>query len=145
MNKPRFDHNYEWEILRFCNKLNTSVVGGFSKLLKFFIFNFNPNSIITYADARFGEGNVYLKNDFKKIRLSKPNYFYLGKSKKRESRLKYQKHKLENLLETFDSSMTEWENMKLNGYDRIWYCFNYDFDLKLLRKKYPLKKFRGYL
>jgi hypothetical protein len=38
------------------------------------------------------------------------------------SRLKCQKHKLQNILETFDPSLTEWENLQLNDYDRIWDC-----------------------
>ena len=39
-------------------------------------------------------------------------------------RSSYQKHKLEKLLPIFESSMTEWENMQANGYDRIWDCGN---------------------
>jgi len=122
----RFNHYYEWEILRFCNKLNSNVVGGFSKLLKFFISRFKPKSIITYADARFGHGKVYTKNGFNRIGHSKPNYFYIN-NMKRESRQKYQKHKLEKLLKTFNPNLTEWENMKINGFDRIWDCGNYVF------------------
>ena len=38
------------------------------------------------------------------------------------NRVKFQKHKLSNLLESYDPSETEWENMKKNGYDRIWDC-----------------------
>ena len=34
----------------------------------------------------------------------------------------FQKKKLENLLENFDPNLTEWENMKNNGFDRIWDC-----------------------
>ena len=30
-------------------------------------------------------------------------------------------------VEIFDESLSEWENMKLNGYDRIWDCGNYVF------------------
>lgn len=41
-----------------------------------------------------------------------------------ESRIKYQKHKLLKLLKAFSPSLTEWENMKNNGYDRIWDCGN---------------------
>ena len=36
----------------------------------------------------------------------------------------FQKHKLKNLLSVFDSNLTEWENMKNNGFDRIWDCGN---------------------
>ena len=33
------NHKQQWELVRFCNKLNTRVVGGASKLLKYFIKN----------------------------------------------------------------------------------------------------------
>ena len=67
----------EYELLRFCNKLNTNVVGGASKLLKYFIKEFNPSSIITYADRRWSNGNLYNKLGFKYSHNSKPNYYYI--------------------------------------------------------------------
>jgi len=127
--KPRFNKNYEWEIIRFCNKLNTTVMGGMNKLLKYFIINYIPKSIITYADARYGTGASYLKCDFNFVHWSRPNYFYT-KNSIRESRMKYQKHKLPKLLENFDSTLTEWENMKENNYGRIWDCGNYVYEWK---------------
>ena len=44
------------------------------------------------------------------------------------SRIQFQKHKLKDKLETFDPNITEWENMKANGYDRIWDCGNMVFE-----------------
>ncbi len=49
------------------------------------------------------------------------------KNGKRFSRLQFQKHKLKNILENFDPNLTEWENMQLNGFDRIWDCGNLVF------------------
>jgi len=60
---------------------------------------------------------------------SKPGYCYTD-YKNRFSRMKFQKHKLSNILEYFDPKLTEWENMQLNGYDRIWDCGNYVYVLK---------------
>ena len=34
--KPRFSKDYQWELLRFCNKLGYHVPGGASRLLKQF-------------------------------------------------------------------------------------------------------------
>jgi len=130
MGKSRFNKSFDYEILRFCNKLNTSVTGGLSKLIKYFRKEYNPESIITYADARIGEGKGYEKCGFKYKELTSPGYFYL-KNNGRESRMKYQKHKLKNLLETFDPTFTEWQNMQLNGFDRIWNCGNYVYELIL--------------
>ena len=62
------------------------------------------------------------------MRLSKPNYFYFKKDVLEiESRVKYQKHKLPNLLENFDSNLTEWENMQNNEFNRIFDCGNLVF------------------
>jgi hypothetical protein len=125
--KSRYNKKYEWEILRFCNALNTNVVGGFSKMLKFFTENYKPKSIITYADARFSDGGLYRKNGFTEMAFSKPNYFYTQKYDGLESRVKYQKHKLKDKLESFDPELTEWENMQMNGFDRVWDCGNFCF------------------
>jgi len=127
MGKSRFNKSIDYEILRFCNKLNTSVTGGLSKLLSYFK-KLNPgSSIITYADARFGTGSGYLNSGFKYKELTNPSYHYI-KNFNRESRMKYQKHKLKDLLESFDSTLTEWQNMQLNGFDRIWDCGNYIYN-----------------
>ncbi len=125
--KSRFNKNYQYEIHRYCNKLNTSIIGGFSKLFKYFINKYNPLSIITYADRRYSNGGLYKNNGFILSHMSNPNYFYTKNYTFLESRNKYQKHKLSNLLENFDNELTEWENMQLNGYDRIWDCGNYVF------------------
>jgi very-short-patch-repair endonuclease len=49
------------EISRFCNKKNTLVVGGFSKLLKAAIRDNNPSKVISFVDSRYGSGDS-LKN-----------------------------------------------------------------------------------
>jgi hypothetical protein len=124
LGKSRYNKNYEYEILRFSSKLFTTIIGGFSKLLKYFINNYNPSSIITYADRRYSNGNVYEKNGFTFLHNSDPNYFYNIGQKDLYSRVVFQKHKLKNKLEKFDENLTEWENMVNNGYDRIWDCGN---------------------
>jgi hypothetical protein len=43
------------------------------------------------------------------------------------SRIKFQKHKLKNILKTFDKSKSEWENMVENGYNRVFDCGNMVF------------------
>jgi len=122
--KPRFDSNYEIEILRFCNKINTTIIGGLSKLIS----KINNSSIITYVDKRYGTGKSYESAGFKLIGESNPSYYYVnGSDLTRYNRLSFQKHKLESKLESFDPSLTEWQNMQLNGYDRIWDCGNLVF------------------
>ena len=132
ISKSRFSKKYEWEITRFCNKNYYSIVGGFSKLLKHFIKNHNPNNIVTYADKRLSLGGLYLKNDFKYLQDTPPNYYYFYNTKDYVlfNRIAFQKHKLEKKLKTFSPERTEWENMMDNGYDRIWDCGNMVFEWK---------------
>jgi hypothetical protein len=54
--KNKNDH---YELLRFCNKLNTTVIGGASKLFKYFINNFNPIQIISYCNKSYSNGKIY--------------------------------------------------------------------------------------
>ena len=118
--KSRYNSNYEWENIRTCTKLDTHVVGGFSRLLKHFKDRYNPSTIISFVDVRYFTGKGYLNNGFKEKGVSKPNYFYFKKNSLiLESRIKYQKHKLKNLLDVFDPNLSEPENMRSNGYLRI--------------------------
>lgn len=71
------NNKYEWELLRFCNKLNTTVIGGASKLFNFFIKKHNPISVVSYADRRWSNGNLYETIGFTKYNESKPNYYYI--------------------------------------------------------------------
>ena len=105
--KSRYNKNYKYEISRYCNILNTTVIGGFNKLLQYFINNVS-NSIITYADARLSNGDIYKKNNFEFISHTPPNYFYIKNREIVGSRIKFQKHKLSSILPIYDDSLTEW-------------------------------------
>lgn len=127
--KPRYNKKYDWEIIRFSNALNTLVVGGFSRLLKHFTKNYKGD-IITYSDRRLFDGGVYRNNRFNELSPSAPNYYYFKGSSGRLSRVGFQKHKLKNLLENFDETLTEKENMENNGYKWIYDCGNWVFELR---------------
>jgi rubrerythrin len=129
---PRFNKKYEWELIRFATLLNTNVIGGASKLFSYFIKNNCPTSIISYSDKRWNIGLLYDRLGFKKINETPPNYWYF-KNKKLFNRTQFQKHKLKNLLETFDPKLTEWENMKNNGWNRIWDCGNDVYEWKVIK------------
>lgn len=118
----------EYEMYRYCS--NTNVIGGASKILNHFIKTHNPDKIITYSDNRWGYTNFYEKIGFKYISETPCSYWYFdNKINKKQlyHRSTFQKHKLPKLLEKFDTELTEWENMQLNGYDRIWDCGNLKF------------------
>lgn len=128
INKPGY-----WEIARYATLPGYCVIGGFSKLLKEFISDFEPSKLMTYANRRFSIANVYKLNGFKLLHITKPNYVYLSSSGKYVgTRQRFQKHKLPAILPNYNSRLTEAENMFVNGYRRLWdaghYKLEFDFN-----------------
>jgi len=133
-NKPRFTkkQDMDYELIRFCNKKDTSIVGGASKLLSFFEQIYHPRGIVSYADLRRSDGNLYNKLGFVLNHCSEPNYFYF-KANRIIKRYRAQKKNLQNILkEGFDPSLSESINMFKNNYRRVWDCGNMVF-----YKSYP--------
>jgi hypothetical protein len=117
----RFNNNYEWELLRFSGIGSDRVVGAIGKMLSRFKKDFDPRSIITYSDSRWGWGEAYRKVGFISYGDTNPGYFWC-KNSERYSRYDFQKHKLVNFLRDFDPDLSEVENCHLNGYWRIFDC-----------------------
>ena len=126
--KPRFTKKYEYELIRYASRYN--VVGGASKLLNYFINTEKPNTILTYADRRWSNGNLYRKLGFDQMSVSQPGYWYF-KGKDFKHRAVFQKHKLKELLPMFDESLGEVENMYANGWRRIFDSGNLVFVMNL--------------
>lgn len=108
-----------WEIVRFATN-GLSIPGAASKLLSRFETVNKPSKLISYADLRYGEGKVYEKLGFTFIRTTAPGYFYTDNYSSRQSRQKFQKHKL--VKDGFNASKTEWQIMQERDFDRIWDC-----------------------
>ena len=121
----------EYEMVRFCNLLNTTVIGGASKLFSYFQKNHNPEKLplISFADRRFFEGGLYKMLGFVLEKYTSPSYIY-WKNNKVLNRMSCQKHKLNKLLDIFDSSLSEYQNMLNNGFRRVWDCGNMKFIYK---------------
>ena len=71
-----------WEITRFCSKKDTSIIGGASKLFKYFTINNDPNTVTCYSDLRWGNGMVFQLMGFKHITNIKPTYQYVSGTKR---------------------------------------------------------------
>lgn len=120
---PRFTDKYEWEISRLATMHGITVVGGAAKLFQAFITQHRPKSVITYSDRRYFSGGTYQGMGFVEQEVTPPAYHYfLNGTTYLQNRLQFQKHKLHEKLEHFDENLTEWENMQLNDYNRIWDC-----------------------
>lgn len=117
--KSRYEKNVEYELIRFANAKYTVVVGGASKLFKYFIKTYKPKNIVSFSDNRFSQGNLYRLLGFKFEGDNNKGYMYF-KDGSVYNREQFQKHKLKDKLLNFAEQLSEWENMKNNGYDRIW-------------------------
>jgi hypothetical protein len=122
---------YDYELSRYATSYNYRVVGGFGKLFSYFKNNYEWKNIITYADRRWSDGNLYEKCGFELDHVSKPNYWYTKCQGTREYRFKYRKQNLEKLFpEIYDKTKTEREIMREAGYYRIWDCGNLVYTYK---------------
>lgn len=118
------------ELLRFASKKGYTIQGGFSKLMKNCVPLLskkyeNLNKIKTYADYSISNANVYLKNGFKFLKMSKPSHTYYH-NKKKVNRYSYRKSELKKLFpEYYDDNLSEFEIIdKISSIKRIWNCGN---------------------
>ena len=130
-NKPRLGigRKYDgYELSRFCNILDTTVIGGASKLLKYFIKTYNPKKIVSYADKRWSQGELYDNLKFIKTSVNTPNYWYII-GKHRKHRFGFRKDKL--IKEGFDKNKTEHEIMLERNIYRVYDCGTITYELNL--------------
>jgi hypothetical protein len=111
----------DWELNRFVNIINTNVIGGADKLLKYFIKNYNPNKLISYSDIRLFDGKMYEKIGFKKFPQSKPNYWYVIQDI-RYHRFNFRKAQL--IKDGYDKNQSEKQIMLDRKIYRIYDCGN---------------------
>ena len=132
LGKPRFNKEYEYELLRFSIKKYYHVTGAFNKLYKYFKENVYNGKVISYGNRRWTSSlnNIY-SNNATFLRATYPNYYYFKSSNiyKLYSRVQFQKHKLKEQLEIFDENLSETENMYNNGYRKIFDCGNLVYEL----------------
>jgi len=118
--RPRFNKNYDFELIRLSSKLGVTVIGGFSKLLSAFRKEIN-GSLLSYCDIRFSSGESYKKCGFVLVGESEPGYFW-NDGTHVLNRYKTQKQNLKKWLKGFDCTLSESENMFNAGYRRYWDC-----------------------
>lgn len=121
--RPRYNPKYDWELIRLCTKRGFCIVGGASRLFHLFIKENSPKSIISYANRRFSQGNVYERLGFNFMRNTAPNYFWV-RGTEIKSRVQCQRHKLGN----YPKEMTEANIMHSYGYWKLYDCGNMVFN-----------------
>jgi plasmid maintenance system antidote protein VapI len=110
----------DWNLIRFCCKLNTRVVGGASKLLKGFRSEFE-GSIVSFAERRWSDGGLYEKLGFELTKLTPPDYKYTD-CKNRYHKFGFRHSGMKKKLNVYDPGKSEAENMMVNGYNKIYDC-----------------------
>jgi very-short-patch-repair endonuclease len=121
---------YQWEIIRYASKMYHTVIGGFQKLLNRFISDESPTTIMTFADRRISQNNLYHKSGFKLIKITDPNYFY-AKSNHILSRRQCQKSKLINIVTNYNRNLSETDNMLNDNFSKVYDAGHYQSVLSI--------------
>lgn len=144
--KRRFDNKGGWELLRFANKINTTVAGGASKLLHEFVNNHKGEILISYANNDFayaGEKSLYSKLGFTYVKTTVPGYKWVNTDNVIVSRYKVQPWKLKeytisgknkpfyNAKQDFTDEDTENSYMKRHNYYKIHDAGNDLYELEM--------------
>ena len=119
--------NKDWELTRFATNYNYRYQGVGGKLFKYFIRNYNPKNVISFADRRWTinpNNNLYTNLGFELVSITKPDYRYYNNKIdkfKRFHKFSFNKNKLSKKY-GFPLTMTEKEMAIEAGFDRIWDC-----------------------
>ncbi len=68
------------EMLRFCNRNFTTVIGGLGKLIKAYKTLYKPNDIMTYVDIDWGKGKAFKQLGFINVSKKEKIKFYCRRS-----------------------------------------------------------------
>lgn len=73
----KYNSQYEYEWVRGCPSSNNFVIGGTSKLFKYFIKTYDPSSVLCYSDWNLFNGRGYKECGFEFDGFTGPDKFYI--------------------------------------------------------------------
>ena len=116
----------EIELNRMVTKLNTQVIGGFSKLMSHSIKMWNFSKIYSYISRTLFDGKGYYASNFKIVKINEPTYFYV-KHGQRFPRYNFMKNKIKKMydmgeLSYWNENETEELIMNKNQFGRLYDC-----------------------
>jgi hypothetical protein len=129
--KPRYNKNYDFELLRLCYDFNYQIIGGTSKMFKYFLEHYLWKSVISYCDFGKFDGKVYEELGFTKINDPSPSlhWFNSRKTMKLEDKvidISFKQHITDNYLRqrgfdqlfgaTFGKGTSNYDLMIQHGY-----------------------------
>ena len=116
--------NCSYELLRFCSKKYTNVVGGASKLFKFAIDTLlKGQRIVSFSDRARTSGNIYKILGFQLDHISEPGYVWVNRNTDEYiSRIAAQKQNIQKLFpgEKINLSKSEIQIMEEHNYARVY-------------------------
>lgn len=96
--KPRYRTDCDYELLRFCTVSGKTVVGGASKMFRYFLNKYHPNKVVSYCDLSKFNGSLYTALGFTLLKNNIPSIHWMNPNTNQ--------HITDNLL-------------RKNGYDRL--------------------------
>lgn len=117
----------KWELSRFATDISKHCVGLGGKLFKYFISNYNPDEVKSFADRRWTihqDNNLYTRLGFKLDSILKPDYSYVTSKSKRVHKFNMRKNLLIKRYSDYNltNDMTESEMTNKLGFYKIWDC-----------------------
>ena len=105
-------NKYNYELSRFCSLHETNVIGGASRLFKYFINNVlkTGETVVSYNDITKTKGDIYRILGFENTSINSPNYIWMNFTTG-DIRSRYQ-----------EQAAGEVERMHSQGYHRICDC-----------------------
>lgn len=115
----------KWELTRFASDNNYVCCGVGGKLFKYFVKNYGPSEIKSFADRRWStilRTTIYDLLGFKLEKTLKPDYYYINNSGKRLHKFSCRKQRIIGKSENLNMSMKETEMTRQLNLYRIWNC-----------------------
>lgn len=131
---PRYNKNYDYELLRLCSRPDIKVVGGAERLLKWFIKQYNGN-IISYCDMSKFNGDVYYRLGFSLLKENQPSkHWYNPKDKKHITDMHLRRYGFDKLVGkyynvNYGKGTSNDDLMVQYGFVEIYDCGQYTFVL----------------
>lgn len=108
----------EFELYRYCTLGGTQVVGGASKLFKYFVEHYNPTTIESFSSNDISDGGLYESLGFTRVNEMSGSYWYIDENMKRYHRFNFTKGRL--VKEGADPNLSESQIMSQLGFIRIY-------------------------
>lgn len=127
--KPRFNNNYDIEILRYVTRFGFSIIGGAEKLFTYFLKNYNYNRVITYSDKSKFTGSVYKKLGFTQLNDTPPSAVYVNSDLQTIGWKALNDLGADKLIKTnYGKGSNNEDVLYKNGYMKVYNCGNYKFE-----------------